>query len=184
MAETTRAGVSRRRVLQGAAWATPAILIATAVPAAANGSQLIAPTLHITRGGTGATRSVTQIYRVDNDSAYDITRITVTFTVTKGRGAFTNLPYDVVAADITSSLPGGWSGPVIGNGTQWATSTATLTYQWEGDITGAGTAEDLSVTLRTSGDLFHPVPSFPAVSASAIAVSATSDVGPVTIITA
>ncbi|WP_156163906.1 hypothetical protein [Demequina maris] len=34
------AGVSRRRIVQGAAWATPAILLATAAPAAASSTEV------------------------------------------------------------------------------------------------------------------------------------------------
>jgi len=49
---TPRAGISRRRIVQGAAWATPAILIATASPqAAASGKALSTAEVRVTHNG-------------------------------------------------------------------------------------------------------------------------------------
>lgn len=53
--EPTSAGISRRRILQGVAWGTPAVIIATAAPAAAASAPVQPPTQPSAQlpGGTG-----------------------------------------------------------------------------------------------------------------------------------
>ncbi|MDN4472012.1 hypothetical protein [Demequina zhanjiangensis] len=107
MTASNEGGVSRRRILQGAAWAAPAIVIATAVPAAANsGTVDLAPIVSGTYSGDLHNNSASingnfagttaNISRNDTfDGTYSITEIRVSFTATK----WTNGTKDAIVVD-------------------------------------------------------------------------------------
>ncbi|BDZ62729.1 hypothetical protein Lsed01_01501 [Demequina sediminis] len=161
---TQTAGVSRRRIIQGAAWATPAIVLATAVPAAANGSDNIAPTLVVTLGGTGThTRDVTGIQRVNNDSSYNITQIVATFVVhlaSNGFGKYRQLTLGTSGDSHVTYAGTGWSDPIITP----SGSTATVVFTRAVALANADTVPSLTVSLGGA----HPA-TFPA---NAVSVSA------------
>ncbi|WP_062530195.1 hypothetical protein [Demequina rhizosphaerae] len=89
-------GISRRRLVQGAAWATPAILIATSAPAAASSTV-------VEFGLTAA--------RTDNE----ITSGAVTYDVPAGTLSNLKLYFEIQPGDASQnddpfvSLPTGWS---------------------------------------------------------------------------
>ncbi|WP_062527366.1 hypothetical protein [Demequina rhizosphaerae] len=161
-------GISRRRLVQGAAWATPAVLIATAAPAGANGSGAFAPTLSVTRGGSGLTRSATLIHRVDNASAYDVTTITLTFYLRK---TTTGSGYNKVSTgDFDSASATGWSTPVIGT-SPTDPSVGTVTFMWSSALSDGNSANSVTLVLKSSGTR----PSF--LASGAVEASATSQAG-------
>lgn len=93
-------GISRRRVMQGAAWATPAVIIATAVPAFANGSGTTAPAVITTSYSGAAAGGTVTATRVDNGSQYSLLTVTIVITVNKipGNGGSNNQYFDVTAS--------------------------------------------------------------------------------------
>ncbi|WP_156156048.1 hypothetical protein [Demequina maris] len=115
------AGVSRRRIVQGAAWATPAILIATAAPAFAGSNPDVLPILS---GGvvgpasadSGAQTLTVSAIRTDNNSTWPIvvTQIVVEYI----KGANGSVSHSVVTAgwqESGSVHPGGNSAGQTGS---------------------------------------------------------------------
>lgn len=80
MTEIDTKGVSRRRLIQGAAWATPAIVLATAVPARATSDGLV----HVGASTDPGTLTL-DVTAPRGASAY-----TVTATITYELGHFTS----------------------------------------------------------------------------------------------
>lgn len=77
--ERAHDGLSRRRILQGAAWAAPAIVLATAVPAAAGSLATAYPTLAASfdwsiknPGNESKTDATLTIIRQDNNSVHSV----------------------------------------------------------------------------------------------------------------
>jgi hypothetical protein len=104
------AGISRRRVIQGVAWAAPAVVIATSAPAFANGSGTVPPS--VASVGLSTTLSGgTTLSRVDNGSQYAIKTISVVVRVNKTVANGAN--YNDVTASVSS---GSWTVAINQNG--------------------------------------------------------------------
>lgn len=74
MTEVQNSGVSRRRIIQGAAWATPAIVIAAAAPAAASSTSVDIASF------TAANKNVTMYLNVPRrNTTYSVT-VTLTWS--------------------------------------------------------------------------------------------------------
>lgn len=152
--EAVRPGsVSRRRVLHGAAWATPAILIATASPSAAASTlppAEAAPTIM----GALALAAPT--------SAYNEGELYVTSTLVYSGDTYAAPVTDVTCeVEIPSSRIGNPAGAVV-EGSGWSFqgfrnvgAMTIITAAWQGAPleASAGTTTPLSVRLSKNGDL-------------------------------
>ncbi|MDN4490642.1 hypothetical protein QQX13_07335 [Demequina sp. SYSU T00068] len=147
MTEQTN-GVSRRRVIQGAAWATPAILIATGSPPAAasiNEPSQIAvptPTTQFTwDGGPGRQIHISNI-------------------VVSGTGLAANAPITDIRVRISVGSPSTATAPTITagaavwtyEGSSTAGTTHTFTYRYTGTLNSSTTSTaPLAITVGASG---------------------------------
>ncbi|WP_156155933.1 hypothetical protein [Demequina phytophila] len=140
------AGVSRRRIVQGAAWATPAVLLATSAPAGANNSpELGVPTF------TGSK------FEASSTVNSALTLIAANEAPTTGQSlssveVFITLPKAKVGALVSSTL-NGWvlSGPVD-SGTNWL-----YTATYAAAIAPATPSLALTAVFAPAGDTPYPV---------------------------
>ena len=150
MADPTSGGISRRRVLAGAAWAAPAILIATAAPAAA-GSQPVAGRVLLDRSSIAASM-VESVFRVtgavlyaDGDPAspdLDVTKVFMEIT----------FPADRVSPGFVQVTTPGWTymPPVE---PPPAGAPVTVTFAWSGALSTNGLTGPLEATIPKSVSL-------------------------------
>ncbi|MDN4475437.1 hypothetical protein QQX09_06170 [Demequina sp. SYSU T00192] len=128
------AGISRRRLVQGAAWATPAILIATAAPAGANGSGQFAPTVSAVSATYAASGGLT-VQRADDASAYAVDSLEIQIETNKVPDPDKKFEYFPVAGEDTSD--------------DWST-------QIENNVEGKGNAKHSAnalVSMKLTGSL-------------------------------
>ncbi|WP_228373254.1 hypothetical protein [Demequina silvatica] len=159
------AGISRRRLVQGAAWATPAVLIATAAPAFAGSDPLMTPLFGVVgnsgkqtitgSGGTAASaRTVTAtVQRVDNNSTYAITRteIRIEFQRFNRNGNTWVAPSWVIAGD-------GWSEVTTetrqaSDGKQTAPVDGVLIVRYNGPLADDAVTSGVSVAFTNVGTI-------------------------------
>lgn len=141
----TPAGISRRRVLGGIAWATPAIMVATAAPSFAAGSTREPGGLVIS--GTGIqdasvfTVTATTIFNggATPATAYPVSGITTAISVPTAR----------VAAGAGATAVTGWS--YVSRAVSGADTV--FTFAWSGaDLADGATIPSLVATLPKSSD--------------------------------
>ena len=166
VADPTRGGISRRRVLAGAAWAAPAILIATAAPAAA-GSAPVAGRVLLVPSSLAASM-VESVFRVTGAIAYadgdpaspdaDVTNVVmeVTFPADRVSPGFVDVttagwtyvpPVDPPVAGTPVTFTFAWSGALSTNG---------VTAPLEASIPKSVSLEPASVTFTARGDSGAP----------------------------
>ena len=143
-----RAGaVSRRRVLQGAAWATPAVLIASAIPAAAASGAIGKIALY----QTSATATATTLYaRVSNTYAGDgapspdlaVTNVRTEISVPTSRVVLNPL----APANAPTFTGAGWAYTSAAN----VGANTVYTFTWQGT--------DLSSTFTSTTQLVAAIP--------------------------
>lgn len=136
-----KGGVSRRQLVKAGAWAAPAIVLTTAVPAASASGTRSVQVLSLASGQTGPWTDIT--VRVRNDNAVESATVTVSLTASGGITLVAPTTRTLVipaggTADFT-----GFGRVSTGNNGQGHTITATATVAsgWS-----AGTA--LTVGIR------------------------------------
>ena len=131
--------VSRRRVVQGALWAAPAVVIATAVPAfavasgATNGTMTVAGAHTMQRiVSANPRRYVFTDFAVAHGggTGAEITNLKIVITVTSGE-----------AMQVFTAATGGWT---IVPG---ASTSTVFTFAYGGTLANPGSATGLNVTL-------------------------------------
>jgi hypothetical protein len=140
--------VSRRRVLQGVAWATPAVLIATAAPAfAASGPRELGAILFVSAGGAQSTADIgfeayiAYVGAGEPTPDYPVDNLTVTVSVPTARYDASRTPAVVGTGDWT------FSGPVSTSG-----ANTLVTFAWNGTLTAAIVPSKLQVVLPKHSD--------------------------------
>lgn len=166
--DRTDAAIHRRQLLKIGAWAAPALVLATAAPAAAAASQD-----KVTLAFTAATASYTS-----NTSA--VNGISASFTITPQLTAGT--PGSVTSMTLVVTMPStGLSTPTI-TGAGWTASapgTGTYTFLYTGNL-AAGSSTTLAITWATASGFSPTERSWSASvtgSATATTVTGTSTAG-------
>ncbi|WP_156163643.1 hypothetical protein [Demequina subtropica] len=154
-------GVSRRRIVQGAAWATPAVLIATASPPAAAsqtpGAVSLASSSFVASGVNSVLTLVVTNSGVAGSEPLTGTQVTVT------------VPASQVTATPVSSSGSGWV--LTGPTTSGTSVIYTATYA--ASIATSTSSSDFVLTLAPAGEDPYPL-------SAALAASATSNGSTVT----
>lgn len=140
-------GVSRRRILQGAAWATPAILIATASPAMGAVSTLAA--------------GLISPFNVSGTRVFDATSrsIVLDATLTNSTSGANEVTDVTLRFEFDSALVDPSAVPAIVSGTGWSyvgtgtTSGGQVYYEFSfaSDVPSGGTTSPLQVSLDLAG---------------------------------
>lgn len=126
--ERAHDGLSRRRILQGAAWAAPAIVLASAAPAFAVGSGDASTSTPVASGtftaalkNPGATQKAGSLVVTRQDTGstipFVITSITIAFTSTQQnqgtQGGISTAGWEVDADASTFPVPGNLAGTMV-----------------------------------------------------------------------
>ncbi len=157
------AGTSRRRVIKGAVWTAPAIVIATAAPAfAASGPAAVTTTVRpATHSDTKLPITIDFLNR--NTGATGLTNVFVKFTPTAGT---------VTKSSVADVAPG-WTF----NGSSNDAAAPTLAFSHATGIAGAPTASGTATTTLSFTATVVPVAGQ---SAGTIAVSVSPSTGSIT----
>jgi hypothetical protein len=141
------AGISRRRLVQTAAWTTPAILIATAAPAyAVSGVDVNAglPTTDRTTRLLASGLDITIPFR--NDGSVNATALVVTVTLVPGTPGESS-KINALATTSSAARNAGWSAPASGG----SASVRTFAFTRLGGL-AAGASSTLTFTVHASNN--------------------------------
>ncbi|WP_323793744.1 hypothetical protein [Nocardioides sp.] len=127
-------GTSRRRVLKGAAWTAPAIVLATAAPTYAASGRAAVTTLVLPATHTHGVLSVTIDFINRNTESTGLTTAIVTCSPTPGSGT--------VVRNSATRVTNGWQ--FIGSGN--STTAPTFSFSRDQGIDGAPTADSTATT--------------------------------------